>query len=121
MCIAPAYYSRVSNKEVFRRAGDALPLGRVILADQLKLFGDIAGSSQDALRDAVFDPGTLSLARLTGTRCRGRPRHTWSEQVKKHALAAANGNENLEALILNEYNRSRWKQLIHKYVQSLPF
>ena len=23
-----------------------------------------------------------------GTRCRGRPRHTWAEQVYKHAVAA---------------------------------
>ena len=119
--VPPAYYSRISNEGVLRRA-NCLRLSRQIFSDQLILFGTIAAGEHDALRAALFQQqGSLALLELSGPKCRGRPRHTWSGQLMKHAEEAACGLENLNRSLVVRPISGEWRHTVSSYIGALPF
>ena len=79
--IPPAFYSRVSSKTVFERAG-VLPLTEQILYRQLVLLGKAARSPADSLlRRCVFIDDSLRPQVGRFVRRVGRPRLDWTAQV----------------------------------------
>jgi len=96
--IPAAYISRISNATVRERASSTR-LSKELLQQQLLLFGDIAVRDTGTLRDCVFAPGSVSLAEAQGCRGRGRPRHSWADQVRKHALTVAGSEDRLQEIL----------------------
>ena len=113
--IQHAYFSRVSNKTVYEKAG-AQPLSMTLLERQLRLFGEVASKDdEDPMRACVFEPHTVQPRKCPGIRKRGRPRQTWAKMVHAHALAAA-GPQDLEVLARD---RLAWRAAGRKYVASM--
>ena len=100
--IKPAYFSRVSNKEVLRLSGQKL-FTTQLLRQQLLLYGRIARSADtDFLRQLTFCPGSLRPATDRYVRRRGRPRNEWASMLQKEALKLIPSFSRLESNIKNE-------------------
>ena len=85
MGIPNAFYSRISNKEVFSRAG-VRPLTEQILQRQLALLRRTAVShTKSPLRRSTFIENTLDTEVGRYVRRVGRPRQDWTTQVLKAA------------------------------------
>ena len=109
--IPAAYYYRVRNVEVLDKAAQE-PLSSTILKMQLRFFGQIFRlPTSDPLRTATFFGQGLRPATAGFVRKPGRPRHTWAEQLLKHAARVA-GNENLEQRMHNE---ELWRRMVQAY------
>ena len=81
--IPAAYYSRVSNNQVFDKAG-VLPLTDQVLQRQLVLLGKAARSPSDSLvRRCVFIDDSLCPQVGRFVRRVGRPRFDWASQVMR--------------------------------------
>eukprot|EP00973_Karenia_brevis_P059241 8247809-Karenia_brevis.AAC.1 len=107
--IAPSHISRVSNAYILNQFLTQR-LDTILLKRQLKLFGEIARSSEDSMmRISVFEPNTFNI-RTIGTRRRGRPRNTWGLQLHKMASQIAN----IHGMSLNQIltNKSSWENAI---------
>ena len=95
--IQPSFLSRMSNAEVFARAG---VLRASLLQRQLGLFGRLAMSDGAcALRAAVLHPASLELKQASWDRRVGRPRQYWPTMVRGHVVAAVGGEEELVSLL----------------------
>ena len=72
-----AYYSRVSNDSILKRAGEA-PLSERILKQQHQYLQKLAGRDHtDLTRMFVFEPGSHNLRDNKFEHGRGRPRIRW--------------------------------------------
>ena len=111
--IPAAYISRISNAIVRDKANSTL-LSNELLQQQLLLFGDIAARDAGTLRDCVFAPGSVSLAEAQGCRGRGRPRHTWADQVRKHTLTVTGSEERLMEILMNR-RLEEWRTLMSEH------
>ena len=109
--IPPAYVSRISNAEVLRKSGQEL-LGNMILRQQLQLFGQVVQSPMsDPLRAATFHGEGITPITAAFVRKRGRPRHTWTEQLLQHATRMAGNQRRLEQLM---YTECFWRQAVQR-------
>ena len=107
--IPAACISRVRNEEVLRRASQG-QLSRLVLRNQLKLFGEVARlPSSDPLRAATFQGDGLTPITTAFVRKVGRPRHTWTEQLLHEAARLCGGVSKVSAAILD---KSRWDTLL---------
>ena len=118
--IPAAFYSRVSNKDVFQRAG-VLPLTEQILHRQLVLLGKVARSPPESLvRRCVFIDESLCLQVGRFVRRVGRPRADWATQVMQ-AGAQKFGNQRVfETLLLAKGADAErtWKQQLQRLFKS---
>jgi len=114
--IAYAYYSRMSNAEVLRRARER-PLTKTLLERQLGLLGRLARSPHDdPARAVIFEAGSLQPRRWQGKRRRGRPRLSWMNVVYGHAVCAAGNTERLQELLgTTPSAKAKWKRTIRQY------
>ena len=111
--IAPSYYSRVSNAAVLQIA-DSKPMTSKLLQRQLLYFGKVARlDSSNLVRQALFQPATLTLATPTGRRARGRPRQRWGPNVYGHAVAAAGSKQRLEQIL--HTSAQTWADIVAGY------
>lgn len=98
----------------------ATQLSDTLLKRQLRLFGHIALQPPgDPLRALLFVDDGLNFGLLDRPRRRGRPAQYWPETARQHAVAAANGFDNLKNLLdRNEKSLSvaNWDDLITSYV-----
>ena len=92
-----------------------MPLSSELLKQHLKLFGSIAARPRDALRDSVFAPGTIELNETQGNRRQGRPRHTWADQVRKHAVNLAGNEIRLEEILGRNADIKAWNALVSQH------
>ena len=119
--IPPAHISFVSNKAV-RHAAGARPLSASLLQQQLNLFGKAALSSDDLLRRAVFEPGSLAPRCPLGPRAVGRPRATWATYLKVEASKMAGGEIQLAALLGPGGDAAgkfkEWQRMVREYCSS---
>ena len=97
--IPHSYLSRVSNDTVLRTCSRD-KLSSILHFRQLQLFGRIAQlPDQDITRQVVFKRASFELKDLKGLRNRGRPRHTWSNQVYNITVQTAGDVNSLYALL----------------------
>ena len=83
------YYSRVPNHEVLKQA-KSIKLSSQLLQRQLLLYGDIARRPEsDPLRRQIFEANSTITKIFRGPRPKGRPRHTWANELTKAARAVA--------------------------------
>ena len=84
--IPHAFYSRISNATVLKRAGVA-PLSQQLSYRQLALLGTVARSSPEGcLRRSTFVNSTTSPQIGRYIRRVGRPRQAWTTQVMKEGV-----------------------------------
>ena len=94
--VAPSYYSRVSNETIYRMTRE-LRLSSVLKQQRMLYLGVLARrGSEDVVRRAILEPGSLDLRSSDGPRKRGRPRKAWARDVMRDCLEAAKGQANLE-------------------------
>ena len=97
--VLPSFISRVSNADVLGKA-NAATLSSTLLKQQLHLFGTIARRpAGDAVRDLIFEHGTLDLRISAFQRRRGRPRTSWAKYVWDQAVLAAGSRDNLHGIL----------------------
>ena len=100
--IRPAYYSRVSNKEVLHQAGQQ-PYSRHLLKQQLVMFGRVGRlPNEDPLRKLTFCPNSLDAACNRYVRRVGRPRNEWASELAEAATQIVNNSRDLKTMIRNE-------------------
>lgn len=112
--IAPSHVSRVSNLTEREQTG-VERLSLELLRQQLQLFGDIATRQNGPLRDNIFRPGELTLAGVEVYRRPGRPRHTWADQIRRHAIKAAGIEERLKQLVAYCIDLKNWYSCTKDY------
>ena len=79
--IAPSYISRISNKEVLRKAVQRTAT-ELLLKQQLQLLGKVLRAPEGhPMRVACFIPGTLWPATERYVRRRGRPCKEWAREM----------------------------------------
>ena len=113
--------SRVSNQEVLKTASSS-PLADQLVAKQMCLFGRVAMMPDASIaRRSVFQPSSTMLARPGGARKRGRPRVSWGQRVRAHALSAAQQDEDRLAATLSNGSGSfqNWKATVRQHCRSL--
>ena len=94
--IPAAYYSRITNADVFCRAGQQ-PLSQHILRQQMAYMGKLARRPDaDPVRRTIFEAGSIDLRPLPGKRRVGRPRTSWAPTVMEACLEAAGSTERLQ-------------------------
>ena len=82
--IPAAFYSRISNQDVFKKAG-VLPFSKQLLSRQVTLFRQVMKSpAGDPLRRNTLTNQNQSYMDLF-VRRRGRPQLNWTDYVMKHA------------------------------------
>ena len=115
--IPSAYYSRVSNEIVFKRAATKRLSAR-LLQFQLHYFWTLAQRpDDDPVRRCVFQAGSIETVALPTPRRQGRPRLEWATEIGKHAAHAVGSREGLIALMTNGAGRrDHWKQIVKRYV-----
>ena len=112
--IAPAYVSRVANKDVLVQAGRHA-LSKDIIYHQLVPIGKAAQAGPgSALHDCAFALVGLLPSVVEGPRRRGRPRRNWCADVRAHAVVAARGMDLQEAV----ESEAGWKRLARRFVYS---
>ena len=109
--VPAAYVSRVTNATVRERAG-VTPLSSELLQQQLILFFNIAVRETGSSRNAVLSLGSVALVEAHGRRSRGRPWHTWADQVRKRAVTIAGGEARLSDILGDE---ALWKFLVSEH------
>ena len=97
--IPHSYLSRVSNDTVLWTCSRD-NLSSVSHSHQLQVFGRIVQlPDEDITCQVVLKRASFELKDLKGPRKRGRPRHTWSNQVYNMAIKAAGDVNNLSTLL----------------------
>jgi len=105
-----AFYSRVSNAEVLRRAGAKLATD-ILVEQQLTQLGKVLRAPQpSALHSTTLTAGTLEPATSHFIRRRGRPRKEWATTVLQEAYRRKHHHEDL-------YELASDKQIWKKFVQ----
>ena len=113
--IAPAYYSRVSNKAVLERA-KAEAASDQLLKRQLLLLGRVARAPEDSpMRVASFIPQTLEPATNRYVRRVGRPRVEWVPLVLREAMRLTGGISEFKQQV---QNARAWKMVCGSPVQT---
>ena len=111
--IRPAYWSRVSNEEVFRRAASR-PLSQIVSERQLLFMHKVANLPGDSLvRQALFEPDSTQLRRPNGVRRVGRPRDCWGAAVRRLALEIAGSEAELSRSFDGRANS--WRHEIRRH------
>ena len=114
MKIPMAFYSRVSNVEVLRRA-QTRPVTTVLLERQLLYLHRLANLPGDSqLRRSVFRPGSFELQRPAGVRRVGRPRTNWADAVWAAALEAAGSEQALVSFL--DTRISAWRGEVRRHL-----
>ena len=86
--VPAAYTSRASDATALHSL-DGMPLSRLSLAQQPKLFGSFAAArDEDLCLSLALEPGD-GISRWHTRRCVGRPRSRWSACVPAQALLLA--------------------------------
>ena len=107
--IAPAYYSRVSNKTVLQKA-EYVAASQLLLERQLALLGKVIRAPMESpLQAATFIPNTLEPATRRYIRRLGRPRKEWTSTLLEEALRLTGGTQQLYAMTQNRYE---WKRVV---------
>ena len=121
--IGHAYISRVPNSVVLERAQAPLSLSQQLLAKQLQLFQKVAQQPETSLlRQVAFEPESLECRHWGTNRRRGRPRRQWLSEVRRHAISAAGGSEQLLTLKVVNSPPSVWREAVNVYCKDLgPF
>jgi len=115
--IPSAFYSRVSNATVLKRAG-ATPLSQQLLVRQLALLGTVARSSLEGpLRRSTFANSTTSPQIGRYVRRVGRPRQDWTTQVMREGVRLF-GLEQFEKLLSDRSPgaEQRWREKLRGLV-----
>ena len=87
---------------------------RQLMYRQLMLIGNVANlSSEDVVKQSMFEPTSCNIGKPAGPRRRGRPRNTWAHLVYKTAVAAA-GNER-SLLELWSQQRDTWPTIAKQF------
>ena len=87
--VARSYYSRVSNERVLAM-GRKKPLNKLIMRHQIIYMGKIAfRSSNDAIRNFIFEPNTFNIRSLPGPAKRSRPRVRWPAHISNMCVRIA--------------------------------
>jgi hypothetical protein len=114
--IPAAFYSRVSNKTVFERAG-VLPITEQLLHRQLVLLGKAARSPADSLlRSCVFIDDGLCPQVGRFVRRVGRPRLDWVSQVMQAGANKFGSLRTFEGLLSDkgEGAEMTWKRELQR-------
>jgi len=112
--IPAAFISRVSNKAVLAKA-NSFALSHSVVRQQLIFLGELTRrAGDDPVRVSVFQPGSIALKSLSGTRRVGRPRNTWPTLVLQAARQVA--GDRLEVLLSD---RSQWNAVVQRHICSL--
>ena len=83
--ILPAFLSRISNKDVLRRAGSPKTLSQMVLEHQLDVMGNVLRApAHHALHNCVFAIGETPVVSYFVRRI-GRPRIEWVPHVLQEA------------------------------------
>jgi len=124
--IPPSYISRVTNAFVLETA-HSQQLSTTLMRRQLLLFGKLARQPDDSLpRRLVFKPASVETQVWAGSRQRGRPRQQWGSSVRKLAVAAAGGEQQLRAALLPGAGVStataatQWRDTVIAYCAAVP-
>ena len=92
-----AFLSRVSNKEVLRRAGQPKILLAMILEQQLDQLGKLLRASDaDPLRKSAFAVGTTPVVAFYVRRV-GRPRKEWAPSIMEEARRRNHAQADLQS------------------------
>ena len=92
------------------------PLANTLLEHQLNYFGYLFRQRDDHIcRKLIFQSTSSELVQMKFKRKRGRPRMNWAEELKKHALTLADGEQNFQELAMHKNN---WKNAVHKYCRN---
>ena len=106
--IRPAYFSRISNVEVLRRAG-CRPLTEILLNQQLLLLGRALRAPTAApLHSCAFVPGTDRPLVSHYIRRVGRPRKEWAPTVLD---AARSRSQTATSLWQLSSDTAKWRQI----------
>ena len=109
--IAPSYYSRVSNETVLKEMG-AEQLSKTLHQRQLDYFGELARRPAACpVRCLIFNED-LSAKESSANRRRGRPRLTWSSEVRKLACQVAGSVDEMQAMVLD---KSVWRAAVRAH------
>ena len=112
--VAHAYYSMVSNVEVFQKANQR-PFSEMLLEHQKVFVGNIACGSSGPIRFSTFFPGILDSVDSSIERRRGRPRQTWTSELSKLALAVAGSRDRLIYMLLGDASLARWRSVVQAH------
>ena len=115
--ISHSFYSRVSNHDVPQQA-KSIPLSLTLMKRQLKLFGRIAGTTDDhILRELVFEPGSFDKQIPTSRLRRGRPRACWVNELHHAARRVCPASDHLNDLLYQcQTSLKPWMQAIDSYL-----
>ena len=123
--IPPSYTSRVSNASVLEMARSQ-HLSVTLTKRQLLLFGKLARQPHDSPpRKLVFKPESVEAQVWTGTRQRGRPRQQWGPSLRKLAVTAAGGEQQLHDALLpttaltTAAAATRWREIVTSFCATL--
>ena len=109
--IRPAFWSRVSNAEVLRRAG-VKPATTILVEQQLTQLGKVLRAPKEsALHSTTLTAGTLQPATDFYVRRRGRPRKEWAKSVLQEAHCR---NRNGEDLYDVASDKRTWMRLVKR-------
>jgi len=109
--IKPAFWSRVSNVEVLRRAGMKSATD-LLTEQQLMQLGKVLRAPQEsALHHTSLIPGTLQPSTARYVRRVGRPRKEWTSAVLAAAYKRKLGGERLEELA---QDGCAWKRFVKR-------
>lgn len=115
--ISHSFYSRVSNHDVLQQA-KSIPLSLTLMKRQLKLFGRIAGTTDDhILRELVFEPGSFEKPTPTSRLRRGRPRACWVNELHHAARRVCPASDHLNDLLHQcQTSLKPWMKAVDSYL-----
>ena len=107
--IAPAYYSRISNKAVLQTL-DQEPLSTKVLRQQLLYLQKVASTPVGLpTRAATFHGDGIRSTTECFVRRVGHPRHTWTDQLLRKGMQLAGSQAEMERRLLN---RDSWRAMV---------
>ena len=99
---------RLTNVELYKRAGNQKPVHEIIRERQLKFTGH-------CLRLQTEEPANLYMLyeyKINVKPKLGRPRHTFLKQISNYLSRDAGPSLRVEEIVRNAKNKSDWKLLI---------
>ena len=113
--IPPSFVSRITNAEVYARAGKSL-LRYKLLQQQLLLFSHVARlPNEDALRQCLIVRNDVRPASFN-FRKRGGQKYCWINKIFEKAVEVAGGLVLLRDMI---YTKAVWKRVVSRYILDL--
>jgi len=111
--IPHSFYSRVSNKVVYERAG-TIPLTQQLAKQQLNLLGTVARSAAGSpLRRNTFMGDSFQPTICHYIRKVGRPRINWTESVLEEG-AAQFGSQQALFNFISSASKAEWKAQLNQ-------